>query len=458
MFQISLPKTIMLKMQDDIKNNPDISQIYVASSGNFVAERSLIDLGLPIHSSGVFLYTTILGDYFSGQDRPLSLSEWGKNQYPFLEEYIKTPADKAATALCMSKILQFLTPMGLFCERNLKAYLNEWDEHHAVTKQRLEENEFKLDSYSCCDYAEFLDRIQSENCAVAAFPQNQKQSYQKTFAPFENLFEWESPAYLPYDNKGLESVFTKAKNNTMYLVSDHPLSGGTEIARCVQLRKQPTCLYVNDKKDETRLTTTELKVGTLKHKLFLHGQIPEDAVMSIEILDMGEFNMLRTMYLNKTIMMTNPSVAFGVFINGYLIGGFGINSPPSYMDKVYFDVYPYCYLLSDFPIVCEVRKLAKLIIIAAMSKESLYAIQASFGTRVRWTITTAFTEKDMSMKYRGLMKIRKQTLNSDRGLNKIGEKPDKPTDRCMINYIGKMGEWTLAEGLEQWRDRKKRMA
>ena len=53
-------------MRDDIKKDQDIDGIYIACSGNFSVERSLFELGLPIPFNDVSLYTTMLGDYFSG--------------------------------------------------------------------------------------------------------------------------------------------------------------------------------------------------------------------------------------------------------------------------------------------------------------------------------------------------------------------------------------------------------
>jgi len=443
MFQGTVPKPVIQKMRDDIKKNQDIDGIYIACSGNFSVERSLFELGLPIHSNDVSLYTTMLGDYFSGQDRVVSLSEDGKTNFSFLEEYIKAPLDKAATALCLSNVMQYLYPRNLFEERNLKAYLDTWHERHESTKAKLEESEFVIDSYNCEDFIKFLREMPEERCVIGAFPPTYKAGYEKMFKTFSSLFEWETPEYEIFDPDTVESVLGKAKGNTMYLITDKPIPKGVEVVRYVQASNKTVYLYVNDKELGNRLVTDELAVRPLRYKLFMHGQVSDDSVLSIEKIDVGEFNMLRTMYLNKSITMKNPSLCFGVFLDGYLIGAFGVNSPPSYMESAYFDVYPYCYLLSDFPIVCEVRKLAKLIVIAAMSKESQYAIQASFGQRVRCVVTTAFTEKAVSMKYRGLLK-------------KYGEITGK--DKEGINYSGKMGEWTLAEGLEQWRDRKKRMA
>jgi len=291
MFQGTVPKPVIQKMRDDIKKNQDIDGIYIACSGNFSVERSLFELGLPIHSNDVSLYTTMLGDYFSGQDRVVSLSEDGKTNFSFLEEYIKAPLDKAATALCLSNVMQYLYPRNLFEERNLKAYLDTWHERHESTKAKLEESEFVIDSYNCEDFIKFLREMPEERCVIGAFPPTYKAGYEKMFKTFSSLFEWETPEYEIFDPDTVESVLGKAKGNTMYLITDKPIPKGVEVVRYVQASNKTVYLYVNDKELGNRLVTDELAVRPLRYKLTIHGPEFDDSVLSIEKIDVIEFNM-----------------------------------------------------------------------------------------------------------------------------------------------------------------------
>ena len=58
-------------------------------------------------------------------------------------------------------------------------------------------------------------------------------------------------------------------------------------------------------------------------------------------------------------------------------------------------------------------------------------LEQAFSCRVTDLTTTAFTEKAVSMKYRGLFEV-------------SGKKDG------MVNYAGQAGRWTLQEGLQWW--------
>ena len=44
----------------------------------------------------------------------------------------------------------------MFERRNLKAYFDTWQDRHNLTKSKLEESEFRIDSYNCEDFIKFL--------------------------------------------------------------------------------------------------------------------------------------------------------------------------------------------------------------------------------------------------------------------------------------------------------------
>lgn len=66
-------------------------------------------------------------------------------------------------------------------------------------------------------------------------------------------------------------------------------------------------------------------------------------------------------------------------------------------------------------------------------------------------MTTAFTKRPVSMKYRGLFQLlnKKQLPGVDEGetdMSKIYY-----NSGYQLNYGAPMGQWTLAEGLELWK-------
>ena len=71
---------------------------------------------------------------------------------------------------------------------------------------------------------------------------------------------------------------------------------------------------------------------------------------------------------------------------------------------------------------------------AALSTEVKTWLSQRLVTHVQRIGTTAFTDKPVSMKYRGVFDL-------------AGRKPGK------LNYVGAAGRWSLAEGLQWWLSR-----
>lgn len=98
-------------------------------------------------------------------------------------------------------------------------------------------------------------------------------------------------------------------------------------------------------------------------------------------------------------------------------------------------------MMSDFPVEpVDYDRLAKLVLYAALSKESQLLAEQLNKTRVRSLVTTVFSQNPVSMKYRGLFKV-------------LNRKEDNAyhAQKYQINHGVKMGEWTLDEGLQMWK-------
>lgn len=110
------------------------------------------------------------------------------------------------------------------------------------------------------------------------------------------------------------------------------------------------------------------------------------------------------------------------------------------------------YLLSDFPVTpTKYKRLAKLVLYAALSKESKLLAERLVNKRIRSLVTTAFTKKPVSMKYRGLFDVlnKKRLPGVEEGetdMSKIYY-----NDGWQLNYGAPMGQWTLQEGLALWK-------
>jgi hypothetical protein len=112
------------------------------------------------------------------------------------------------------------------------------------------------------------------------------------------------------------------------------------------------------------------------------------------------------------------------------------------------------YLLSDFPIApTKYKRLAKLVLYAALSKESKMLAERLTNKRMKSLVTTAFSKNPVSMKYRGLFKLlnKKHLEGCDEGETDMSKL--YYNQGYQLNYGTAMGEWTLAEGLALWKQK-----
>jgi hypothetical protein len=110
------------------------------------------------------------------------------------------------------------------------------------------------------------------------------------------------------------------------------------------------------------------------------------------------------------------------------------------------------YLLSDFPVApTDYPRLSKLVLYAALSQESKLLAERIARHRVRSLYTTAFSNKPVSMKYRGLFALANRKENPHWSASAATDPGAYYQQRYQINYEAPMGQWTLAEGLALWK-------
>jgi len=151
-----------------------------------------------------------------------------------------------------------------------------------------------------------------------------------------------------------------------------------------------------------------------------------------------QFNALRSQYLNPKIVVGGVQLSLGIMVGDRLVGVVALSLGQSNRAAKGVDL-PAIYLMSDFPVApTDYPRLSRLIVMAALSKEVRQMAERLSNGRIRSIVTTAFSSKPVSMKYRGLLDL---TSRKEEGSG------------FALNYGGPAGQWTLAEAYEQWRSK-----
>jgi len=100
------------------------------------------------------------------------------------------------------------------------------------------------------------------------------------------------------------------------------------------------------------------------------------------------------------------------FVDDYLIGASMLDYPKRQLDK------NTAWLKSDFVVDSNVWRLSKLLLMSLLSKEYHDEVNIRFKEKIELFVTNVFTDKPVSMKYRGAFKMLERT---DGKLTYIGE-------------------------------------
>lgn len=211
-------------------------------------------------------------------------------------------------------------------------------------------------------------------------------------------------------------------------------------------------LYVYSNTGKTRFVGPKQDTENLYIKRLSIGEEVGDNI-ELKILSNTAFQTLRSEYMNINIKPGQATLSVGVFVDDKLIGVYAFSGSPTLANWSSHIDTPSMYLLSDFPVEpTDYDRLAKLVLYAALSKESKLIAEKMARKRIKSLVTTAFSKNPSSMKYRGLFKVlnRKENKDSDNVAN-LDPSSAYYNQRYEINYGAKMGEWTLKEGLEMWK-------
>jgi hypothetical protein len=423
---------------------------WVGCSGNMTLERVLHGLGtgVALHSNDVTGYTSALGWYFAGEplvDR-FTLKPDSAELMPWLPPYLTRDVDIAATLMLGTRFLTYAGKPGRFYRRQMTATADQFPRMHAATVTRLEDSPLRLASYHPMDVRAWLTGVVPAGDPVAMFPPfyggtrddtgKARGDYEVQFAGIDTHFDWPAPTYPELDEAGKDDLLTAVADRPDWVLGLHvrrPELDG-HLRGMVQTANRGVPIYVYAQTAHTRIVRprqTFQPIGAPKLG-------PDEDLgnrMTLLPLTPGQFSMIRSQFMAKTILPGHPLLACAVLVDGKVIGAFAY-SPPKF-DPVA------AYLLSDFPVSwTKYRRLSKLIVIAALSAEAQLLIQRSLSRRMTHASTTAFSDHPNSAKYgRGIPGF---------GLTHRGDATDG-LHRWMLTYRGPLGQWTLTEGLDLWR-------
>jgi len=398
--------------------------VYVGCSGNFTIERILSPREL--HGNDVTLYSCCIGEYLTGRSLEFTIQDDG---YRWLEEYMKDDLSRITTLLLCTTYFAYAERQERYYCRMAGAYEDNWESLHAETLERVSKalDGVKLASFYQGDVVDFINLAPKESLVVS-FPLTYKGGYERIYKKFDQVFKWDSPKYALFDDDRFALLAQYAMGKSAWVLGRDQRIPEMEphLRAIVQsgLRAKPIYFYAGD--CHSALTLPRQKTEPVPYS-----RITSEDIQSLTLVKLSQpqMNLLRSEYLTKGILPSPAQVNLGVVYGDKLIGGLAFTRP------IYSCGWCDCYMMTDFAVSPTIyKRLAKLVLIVALSKEVQAILQQMLNNKVATIGTTAFTNKPVSMKYRGIFDLRNRKEGA-------------------LNYIGQAGQWNLAEGLEIWKEK-----
>lgn len=461
MFRGSIPPSVAAHVAEQTATWTS-EQLWVGCSGNFTIERTLTGAGraFELHSCDLTLYSSMIGSYFApGMDLQVEIAEEYVERYGWLADGLEDRAERLATVMLASRLVAGLGKDNPYYLRIEDAFQRQWPQLMEKTTAKIRALDLRLAEYHAGDVVSWMQQCPPDAAAVSYPPFfSASAAFERDFAKLESLFLWPKPEFVELTEDRMDMLIASIMDRREWLLGtnvrlpdlEEHLVGQSKTTN----RGLPIYMYANG--GPVRITAPR---QDLEYVFNPHLGPADDLGDRITLapLSTGQFSMLRSEYMNANIRPGTATLAVAVLVDGVLIGCFAFSAAPTLSNWDTHIGGPTIYLLSDFPVAnTKYTRLSKLVLYAALSHEAKTLAERISNKRIRAVVTTAFSNNPVSMKYRGLFRL--LTRKEEKHAEQDWAKDIHPSDRYYsqkytLNYGAAAGQWSLAEGLAEWRKR-----
>lgn len=429
MFIGSLPKKVIQQAMSHIDLSNWIG-VHVCCSGSFKIEQAIrsVNTTIPLHSNDVSLISSIVGYAKTGLEVVFNF----KNDLDYLNKYLSTDAETQLALIAYAMQLgkyksdnQYCNTRRDFLEREIEAIIQSNKER---AKKYLEQ--ISISSFFCGDFIQHIEAAKDSGSGVMVFAPTYKGGYERLYKVINDNVDWASePSYEIYDPKQTHDIIERLydENRDFIFFADQQYDD-IKPTMVYEGSNKPIFAYTNSRKSSIRRDSNRARA--FKYTAIDTNLIGEKSKVTAVVATSEAMNFLKDIYLAKGIKHKNGMFNVLFYVDGMLAGG-AIYSLPQFGDKL-----RQIYILSDFSLSRR-RKVSKLIAMLATSKQIIDYINKKYFINIERVLTTAFTKKPVSMKYRGIFRL---DAKKDGFLNYSSEVRDKTLDEIYGEWFRKYGQ------------------
>ena len=420
----------------------------VGCSGNFTSEAVLTQCGHPaeIHSNDVSLYSCMLGRFLMGQPVEYEILD---DSWKWVEEYGGTPTRDLAILMMLADGGHNHEQNNPYQRRIWKHWRFSFPELVNGTAEKLNEvkdaEAIKLTSYYEGDVWEHFERFGDDSDAVfCAYAPTYAGGYERMFRWLEKIIDWDRPSYELLTDERRDQLLAWMRERP-YLWYDDRLIPDMEPVMYQNHRGRRTVYLYSNIVGLTSVFKEKPNPDMPMIPLADEGlEITHQSDVRLVPVPWDLLGTFKDVFLGRKVFYTigGNTYPYLVAVDGEAVG-FLEFSPPFVEGRSIADMLRGAYMKADFAVSgTRYKRLSKLLVMLAISGETCKLLEKQFVTRLEYLNTTAFTERPVSMKYRGAMELVK------RGQDKMG----KP----FLQYRANFNDLTWTETLRAWMDKHSR--
>lgn len=404
----------------------------VGCSGNFTFEAILSQHAKPaaIHSNDVALYTTLAGRWLLGQKVDVSINE---DAYDWLTPFLDTDTRRLATIMVLLDMLKYEKRNNAHAVRMWSNYMIELDRLVTQTATDLEatRDEIKIASYFAGDVFDHYQRYGDDpNAIFCCFAPTYSGGYERMYKRLDEILHWDRPTYPMLTEERRNELLRWMADRRYLWYDDRVIDWLKPVMEQRSGRMHTVYLYSNIIHEPAvflDMGTTKLPNWPLADE---HLEITPDSHLQLYQISTSDLGLYKDAFLGKNIDHAAGNWAFAVAIDGKIVGFMEFTRPN-------FGPIDEVYMMADFAVpTTRYKRLSRLIVMLAVSAQTGATITRLRQIRTRAVITTAFTDKPVSMKYRGVLELLK------RGQTKEGQK--------FLNYGAPFTSLSWQDTLRTW--------
>jgi len=407
--------------------------VAVGCSGNFTSERVLWECtggDVQIYSNDISLYSSAIGAHLAGE--PFSL--WVKEpEYAWLNSYLNEGGWVRIGALMVFfDALRYERQRNAHEKRMWNEYMRQFSLLVGETQANLDKLGLKIGGYFPGDIFEHFKRMDAQfgdQVIYTSYMPFFKGGYERIYRRLDEVFGWNSPSYPMLDDERRVEIATWCMQRQNVTLLDFPLPG-VEPAMVGHTRRNKYVYMFSNVLYKTALYRRTHPDPGIRVELWGEvDRIKPETACKVTPVPAALIQPYKGMYLAKHIDFSTGMYGYAVHLDGKVIGflelSFGTTGG---MGEDW-------YLFADFTVGWKFNKRAsKLVAMLALCNEVKRDLELRVLRRRDHVSTTAWTDKPVSMKYRGVFELIK-----------------RDEARGMLNYQAAWSGLSAQETFELWK-------